>query len=175
MMQSSSLQSSAIDSSNGESLTVQVTKWAWSDDELSPQPNDSPSLMIHQISSISVQPDINNENNEEEDQLECLSLPIEISEILSDIRQMYTPETSTFGAIVSANASSLNFMENDEMEKFFDYMLSDITTSPLRYGKAIENAFITWISVFTSSYNTSLLNTFFIAFANRIQSLSVKL
>ena len=88
---------------------------------------------------------------------------------------MYTPETSTFGAIVSANASSLNFMENDEMEKFFDYMLSDITTSPLRYGKAIENAFITWISVFTSSYNTSLLNTFFIAFANRIQSLSVKL
>ena len=76
MMQSSSLQSSVIDSSNGESLTVQVTKWAWSDDELSPQPNDSPSLMIHQISSNSVQPDINNENNEEEDQLECLSPPI---------------------------------------------------------------------------------------------------
>jgi hypothetical protein len=52
-------------------------------------------------------------------------------------------------------------MESNEMELFFEYMMNDPTTSPLRYGEAVENAFTTWLSIFTSAYNNQLLKKFF--------------
>jgi len=88
--------------------------------------------------------DDESDEDAESTDVDSLAIPDEIIDILSDIRQLYVPTTSSFGEIVEANSNSTNFMENKEMELFFEYMIKDATTSPLRYVEAVENAFTTW-------------------------------
>jgi hypothetical protein len=166
--------SSSIDISdiNGDILAINtepsMSRWNFSDEDSSPEPINSPSQFIisaNSSSSPAILPDSilagDSDADEESTDVECTGIPDEIIDILSDIIQLDEPTTSSFGEIVEANSNSINFMESNEMELFFEYMMNDPTTSPLRYGEAVENAFTTWLSIFTSAYNNQLLKKFF--------------
>jgi hypothetical protein len=92
--------------------TIEVARWNWtSDDEPSPQPNDSPSEFFQYHSSAVHEPftaivEDGIEVQDDDNIFECIDPPEEISQIFMEIREMYTPTSSSFGVIVEANASS---------------------------------------------------------------------